>query len=237
MEKDIGINCQAKASAPPPVSEGSPAPRALPRRAWGRHALSGVGQAGAGAQSRPASPSAAALSPGAGTNGRPWCLHAVIAFSRSWRPCCTAIRWAWSIATSRWVLLPRCPPRAASLPHGAASSQNVNASLFLCFPLGLFSFNLASPTCESMAVQGEQKVLLQAPCVFTEHIVFCCVIQSFWGRAWRQLPNLIIRIWSASGKHSSLCVPCILVIEGQQLWDGWHTDLSPPDDGWAAKHL
>lgn len=40
------------------------------------------------------------------TNMRPppWCLHAVIASSRSWRRCFTAIKWVWSTGTWRWVM-------------------------------------------------------------------------------------------------------------------------------------
>lgn len=33
----------------------------------------------------------------------PWCLHAVIASSRSWRRCFTAIKWVWCTGTWRWV--------------------------------------------------------------------------------------------------------------------------------------
>lgn len=65
-----------------------------------------VGESGAPGLARTAPrclPLAAAPTPGCGraggrctlgTNTRPWCLHAVIAFSRSWRLCSTAIRWA-----------------------------------------------------------------------------------------------------------------------------------------------
>lgn len=38
----------------------------------------------------------------------PCCLRAVIASSRSWRPCSTAIRWGWYTETSRWVTCRGC---------------------------------------------------------------------------------------------------------------------------------
>lgn len=150
------------------------------------------------------------------------------------------------------------PSRRSSIPAPQGRQQPKCKR----FPLVVFSpwfiyFYLASPTCKNKlvlprgnlfgtgqylavqhwAVQREQEVLFKH-CMHSLNTWSSSVSSRAFGAGHEgNFPSLISRIWSASGKHSSLCMPCILVTEGQLLWDRWHRDLSPPDDVWAAKHL
>lgn len=137
--------------------------------------------------------------------------------------------------------MPHRPPGAASLPHRAASSQNVNASLFLFFPLvNLFltwlHLHARTSSCSPEGICSrlastwqcrENKRCFSRHCVYSLNTRSSSVSsRAFGARHEGSFPSLISRIWSASGKHSSLCMPCILVTEGQLLWDGWYTELS-----------
>lgn len=140
------------------------------------------------------------------------------------------------------------PPSRSSIPAPRGRQQQT-CKCFprFAFPFGSFIFDLASPPCKNKlvltrgylleagqclavqrwAVQGEQKVLFKH-CVYSLNTWSSSVSCRAFGTGREgNFPFLISRIWSASGKHRSLYLPCILVTEGQSLWDCRHTDLSP----------
>lgn len=140
------------------------------------------------------------------------------------------------------------PPSRSNIPAPQGHQQpKCKCFPLFVFPLASFIFNLASPACKNKlvltrgnlleagqyqavqrwAVQGEQKVLFKH-CVCSLNMWSSCVSSRAFGTGHEgNFPSLISRIWSASGKHSSLCMPCILVTADQLLWDHWYTDLSP----------
>lgn len=139
------------------------------------------------------------------------------------------------------------PPSRSSIPapQGRQQPKCKRFRIFV-FPLGSFIFNLASPICKNKlmltggnlleagqylavqhwAIQREPEVLFKH-CVYSLNMWSSSVLSRASGAGHEgSFPSLISRIWSASGKHGSLCMPCVLVTEGQLLWDRWHTDLS-----------
>lgn len=123
------------------------------------------------------------------------------------------------------------PPSRSSIPapRGRQQPKCKRFPLFV-FPLGSFVFNLASPTCNNKlvlargnlleagqlwAVQGEQEVLFKH-CMCSLNTWSSSVSPRAFGAGHEgNFPSVISRIRSASGKHSSLWMPCILVMEGQ----------------------
>lgn len=74
----------------------------------------------------------------------------------------------------------------------------------------------------------ESRSCFQAFGVFVKYTIFLPVIQSFWEQSGGgNFPSLISLTWRASGKHTSICMSCLLVTRGQLLRDCWHKVLSP----------
>lgn len=139
------------------------------------------------------------------------------------------------------------PPSRSSIPAPRGRQQQTCKCFpYFVFPLGSYIFNLASPPCKNRlvltrgnlleagqclagqrcAVQGEQKVLFKH-CVYSLNTWSSSVSSRAFGTGHESnFPSLISRIWSVSGKHRRLYLPCILVKKGQLLWNHWRTDLS-----------